>query len=86
MSAWDKGKSAARRGLGRKSNPYNHPDRQTGSSMDWERLASEWDEGFDGFDSEQDAKERSERARKAALTRWQQTTAVAACGEPEVTI
>lgn len=70
MSAWDKGKSAARKGLSRQSNPYNNPDRQPAGTMTWERLASEWDEGFDGFDSEQDAKERSERARKAALARW----------------
>lgn len=71
MSAWDKGRSAARQGLSRKSNPYDHPDRQTGPSMDWERKASEWDEGFDGFDAEQYAQMRSEQARKAALARWQ---------------
>lgn len=70
MSAWDKGKAAARRGLSRKSNPFNHPDRQPSGSMDWERRASEWDEGFNCFDPVQDAKERSERARKAAVARW----------------
>lgn len=70
MSAWDQGKSAARQGLNRKSNPYNHPDRQPSGSMDWERKASEWDEGFDGFDPAQDAQKRSDRARKAANARW----------------
>ena len=69
MSAWDKGRSAARRGLPKQSNPFNHPDRQPRGSA-WERMASEWDEGFDGFDAEQDAEARSERARKAAIARW----------------
>jgi hypothetical protein len=43
---FDRGQAAARRGDSIKSNPFNHPDQQKGSSMNWERKASEWDEGW----------------------------------------
>lgn len=69
MSVWDQGKAAARKGLSRKANPFDHPDRQPAGDA-WERKASEWSEGFDGYDAIQDAHERSERARNAALARW----------------
>lgn len=44
---FDRGAAAARRGQPKKSNPFDNPDRQTGKSMDWERKASEWDEGWE---------------------------------------
>ena len=69
MSAWDAGRKAARNGLSRKSNPYDHPDRQPAGD-DWERKASEWDEGFDCYDADAEASARSERSKKAAAARW----------------
>ncbi len=70
MTPWDKGKSAARNGLSRKSNPFDNPDRHPAGDS-WERKASEWDEGFDCFNAEAEAKMRTERAKKAAMTRWE---------------
>lgn len=70
MTPWDRGRAAARKGLSRKSNPFDNPDRQPKGTMTWERKASEWDEGFDSFDADQDAQLRSQRAKKAANARW----------------
>lgn len=69
MSAWDKGRAAARRGEAKTKNPYDVLGSKHSQSKH-EQLAAEWDEGFDGFDPVQDAQERSERARKAASARW----------------
>lgn len=69
MSAFDAGKRAARAGRVRKSNPYDHPDRQPPGDA-WERKASEWDEGFDSYDPMEEARVRKERAHKAAFARW----------------
>jgi hypothetical protein len=67
---FDQGRAAARRGESRRSNPFDHPDRQPKGSMTWERKASEWDEGFDNYDAVFEAQQRTERARKASLARW----------------
>lgn len=69
MSAFDAGKRAARAGQDRKSNPYDHPDRQPPGDA-WERKASEWDEGFDSFNALEEAQGRKDRAQKAAAARW----------------
>ena len=69
MTPWDLGKKAARNGLSRKSNPFDHPDHQPAGDA-WERKASEWDEGFDGYDAEYEGAMRTENARKAANARW----------------
>lgn len=73
MSAFDRGRAAARRGEPLRSNPYdvlgsNH------SQARHEQLASEWAEGWHNFDAAEDAANRSDRARKAALARWSRTT------------
>ena len=67
---FDKGRSAARQGKPKRSNPFDHPDRQVGNSMAWEQKASEWDEGWESYDAIAEAAARSERASKAATARW----------------
>lgn len=67
---FDRGRSAARQGKPKGSNPFDQPDHQTGALMDWERKASEWDEGWASYDAAVEAGSRSERARSAARARW----------------
>lgn len=67
---FDQGRSAARRGEAKRSNPFDHPDHQVGGSMAWEQKASEWDEGWASFDVAAEAIARSARASKAARARW----------------
>jgi len=67
---FDQGRSAARQGKPKGSNPFDHPDRQIGGSMSWEQKASEWDEGWSSYDASAEAAARSERARTAARARW----------------
>lgn len=67
---FDQGRSAARKGLPKRSNPFDHPDRQSGRAFDWERKACEWDEGWQSFDAASEAAARSANARTAARARW----------------
>lgn len=69
MSAFDAGRRSARAGQSRKSNPYDHPDFQPPGDA-WERMASEWDEGFDSYDPVEEARARRVRAKQAAKARW----------------
>lgn len=70
QTPFDAGRSAARLGKTRKSNPFDSPDRQQNGAVTWERKASEWDEGYDSFNAIQEAEIRSDRARNAAIARW----------------
>lgn len=69
-SPFDQGRAAARQGKVKRSNPFDHPDRQSGGSLAWEQKASEWDEGWDSYDAAAEAAARSERAKNAARARW----------------
>lgn len=51
-SPFDRGRRAGLKGRPRKPNPYDHPERQTGSTLAWERRASEWDEGWSAGNAE----------------------------------
>jgi len=66
MSAapFDRGRAARRKGLPKSASPYKHPDRQTGSAFDWERRASEWDEGWHS----ELPRKMDEQERKGAMT------------------
>lgn len=44
MTHWDRGRAAARKGVPKAKNPFNHPDRQGKNN---ERNASNWDEGWE---------------------------------------
>jgi hypothetical protein len=69
MTAYDKGRLAAKKGLSRKDNPYDRPDHQWRDCLTQERLATEWDEGFSNYDPAEEKERRSEGAKKAAQTR-----------------
>ena len=49
---FDRGRRAALKGVPRRPNPFDHPERQTGSTMAWERRCSEWDEGWSAGNAE----------------------------------
>ena len=68
MSAWDKGKAAARRGESKSSNPYDVLGSRYSQSKH-EQLASEWMEGWLGYRAENEAELRSLAAKRGAATR-----------------
>jgi hypothetical protein len=49
---FDRGRRAGLKGVPKRPNPYDHPERQTGSTMAWERRCSEWDEGWSAGNAE----------------------------------
>lgn len=76
---FDQGRSAARKGLPKRSNPFDHPDRQAGQAFDWERKACEWDEGWESFDAATEATTRTANARAAARVRWSRSGSRGVC-------
>ena len=62
---FDRGRRAGLNGKPKKPNPFDHPERQTGSAMKWEQRCSEWDEGW----SAGNAARKEQQATKNELTR-----------------